>query len=144
MFADCDLKGTSLSEFFRERFVEALVCGISYMVVDFPRTAGRALTRAEEDASGQSRAFLVEYGADEVINWNYDATGRAGVGGNPDFLPAAIEGDGREVGEGNAVGLLRPGELPNLPQGGRAEARWSWWTKDGTAWRRSDGFRYSR
>src|SRR6185437_12901559 len=33
---DCDLKGTSLSEFFRQRFVETLVCGSSYIVVDFP------------------------------------------------------------------------------------------------------------
>jgi hypothetical protein len=42
---DCDLKGTSLSEFFRKRFVEALVYGSSYLVVDFPRTTGPALTR---------------------------------------------------------------------------------------------------
>jgi hypothetical protein len=74
-FADCDLKGTRLSQFFRERFTEMLVCGSSYVVVDFPRTAGRAATRAEEDASGQSRGFLVEYGADEVINWNRDERG---------------------------------------------------------------------
>jgi hypothetical protein len=73
---DCDLKGTSLSEFFRQRFVDALVCGASYIVVDFPRTpGGNALTRAEEDALGRSRAYLMDYGADEVINWNYDQTG---------------------------------------------------------------------
>ena len=45
------------------------------MVVDFPRMDGAALTRAEEDASGRSRAYLVDYGPDEVINWNYDETG---------------------------------------------------------------------
>ena len=49
---DCDLKGTNLSEFFRQRFVQALVCGSSYVVVDFPRAGGPAQTRAEEDASG--------------------------------------------------------------------------------------------
>jgi len=43
--------------------------------VDFPRTTGPALTRAEEDAAGTSRAYLVDYGADEVINWNYDPNG---------------------------------------------------------------------
>ncbi len=74
-FADCDLKGARLSAFFREQFIQMLVSGSSYIVVDFPRTAGRALTRAEEDASGQSRAFLVNYGADEVINWNRDERG---------------------------------------------------------------------
>src|ERR1022692_4790461 len=46
---DCDLKGTKLSEFFRQRFVQMLVCGCSYIVVDFPRTDGAALTRADED-----------------------------------------------------------------------------------------------
>ncbi len=34
---DCDLKGTNLSEFFRRQFVEALVCGKSYVLIDFPR-----------------------------------------------------------------------------------------------------------
>jgi len=44
-FADCDLKGTRLSQFFRERFTQMLVCGSSYVVVDFPRAAGRAATQ---------------------------------------------------------------------------------------------------
>jgi hypothetical protein len=69
---DCDLKGTNLHEFFRQRFAQTLVCGRSYVVVDFPRASGPALNRAEEDASGQSRAYLTDYSADEVINWNYD------------------------------------------------------------------------
>ena len=72
---DCDLKGTNLHEFFRQRFVQTMVCGASYVVVDFPKAGGAAQTRAEEDASGRSRAYLTEYGADEVINWNYDETG---------------------------------------------------------------------
>src|SRR5689334_9165843 len=50
---DCDLKGTSLSEFFRQQFVRAAVSGSSCIVVDFPRVGGAALTRAEEDASGR-------------------------------------------------------------------------------------------
>ncbi len=73
---DCDFKGTSLTEFFRQGMVETLVCGSSYIVVDFPRAQGPASTRAEEDASGRSRAYLVNYGPDEVINWSYDDTGR--------------------------------------------------------------------
>jgi len=75
---DCDLKGTSLSEFFRQRFVDAMVCGSSCTVVDFPRADadGRiATTRAEEDALGRSRAYLTDYRPDEVINWNYDQQG---------------------------------------------------------------------
>jgi hypothetical protein len=72
---NCDLKGTSLSEFFRQRLVQALVCGSSYIALDFPRIYGAALNRAEEDAMGRSRAYLVDYWPDEVINWNYDETG---------------------------------------------------------------------
>jgi hypothetical protein len=72
---DCDLKGTSLSEFFRQRFVEALVYGCSYAVVDFPRIDAAVRTRAEEDASGQSRAYLMDYSPHEVINWNHDQLG---------------------------------------------------------------------
>jgi hypothetical protein len=72
---DCDLKGTNLTEFFRRRFVETLVCGASYVAIEFPRTEGSARTRAEEDSSGRSRAYLVDYGADEVINWSYDHSG---------------------------------------------------------------------
>ena len=72
---DCDLKQTNLHEFFRQRFIQTMVCGRSYIVVDFPRGAGPALSRAEEDASGRSRAYLVDYSAEEVINWNYDPTG---------------------------------------------------------------------
>jgi hypothetical protein len=72
---DCDLQGTSLTEFFRRQFVQMLVCGASYTVVDFPRADGWALTRAEEDASGRSRAYLVDYSPEEVINWNYDRGG---------------------------------------------------------------------
>lgn len=74
---DCDLKGTTLSEYFRQRFVDALVCGCSYTVVEFPRGNGDGTpaSRAEEDASGRSRAYLVDYRPDEIINWNYDPQG---------------------------------------------------------------------
>lgn len=72
---DCDLKGTGFHQFFRERFVETMVCGASFIAVEFPKGDGAALTRAEEDATGRSRAYLVEYSADEVINWNHDSTG---------------------------------------------------------------------
>lgn len=75
LYDNCDLKGTNLCEFFRQRFIQALVCGSSYVVVDFPKGEGEARSRAEEDASGRSRAYLTDYGPDEVINWNHDQTG---------------------------------------------------------------------
>ncbi len=72
---DCDLKGASLAEFFRKQFIEALICGKSYVLVDFPRLNRPAVNRAEEDEQGASRAYLVNYTADELINWSHDEHG---------------------------------------------------------------------
>ena len=76
LFADdCDLKGTSIAEFFRQRIVQTLVQGRSYIVVDFPRSSVSISNRAEEDAVGRSRAYLVDYSPEELINWSYDDRG---------------------------------------------------------------------
>jgi hypothetical protein len=72
---DCDLKGTHVAEFFRRQFIEALVSGKSFVLIDFPRVVRPAGTRAEEDERGASRAYLVSYSADELINWSYDDHG---------------------------------------------------------------------
>jgi hypothetical protein len=72
---NADLRGTTLTQFLKEQLTEALVCGKSYMVVDFPKNSAPALTRADEDASGRSRGYLVGYTADEVINWSYNDLG---------------------------------------------------------------------
>ncbi len=72
---DCDRKGTSLTDHFRQRFVETLVCGESHILIDFPRVEAHAETRAEEDALGLSRAYLIGYGADDLINWSFDSQG---------------------------------------------------------------------
>src|SRR5207248_10850232 len=71
---NCDLKGKSLAEFFRDQMIEALVCGRSHILVDFPRSKP-AVNRAEEDARGNSRAYLVGYSAEELINWSRDEHG---------------------------------------------------------------------
>jgi hypothetical protein len=72
---DADRKGSSLTDFFRRQFIESLVTGSSYVLVDFPRLAGLVETRAEEDASGASRAYLVEYSPEDLINWSLDERG---------------------------------------------------------------------
>lgn len=72
---DCDLRGTSLTDFFRGAFVDALVCGSSYMLIDFPRSAWPAGNRAAEDALGTSRAYLAGYAPEDVINWSFDEHG---------------------------------------------------------------------
>jgi hypothetical protein len=72
---NADLRGTTLTQFFKEQMTEALVCGKSYVVVDFPKTAEPVRNRADEDASGRSRAYLMGYTADEVINWSHNDRG---------------------------------------------------------------------
>jgi hypothetical protein len=72
---NCDLHGTTLTQFFKQQLTEAMVCGKSYVVVDFPRIENAPLTRADEDASGRSRAYLVGYSAEELINWSHDPQG---------------------------------------------------------------------
>ncbi|MGD1091273.1 MAG: hypothetical protein ABSB35_04675 [Bryobacteraceae bacterium] len=72
---DVDQKGTGLTDFCRKQFIEALITGASFVLVDFPRLPLSAGSRAEEDALGASRAYLVEYGADDVINWSLDERG---------------------------------------------------------------------
>ena len=72
---DADLEGRSLLEFSRRAFIQALVFQQSYALIDFPRAAGRAATRAEEDALGQSRAYLVNCAPTDLINWRPDRWG---------------------------------------------------------------------
>jgi hypothetical protein len=68
--------GMFAEDCFRRQFVEALVCGKSYVLIDFPRLNEPVGTRAEEDERGASRAYLVSYAADELINWSYDEYGQ--------------------------------------------------------------------
>lgn len=72
---DCDLKGTTLNDFLSRQLIEAMVSGTSFILVDFPRASGPAENRAQEDALGRSRAYLVDYAQDDVINWSYDDQG---------------------------------------------------------------------
>ncbi len=72
---DCDRRGTSLSNFFRRCLIDTLITGRSHILIDFPRIAGAASNRAEEDAAGLSRAYLVRYQAEELINWSTDEFG---------------------------------------------------------------------
>ena len=72
---DCDLRGNSLTDFFRKQLTRTLVFGRSHILVDFPRLTGLPANRAEEEAAGGSRAYLVDYGPGEVINWSHDDRG---------------------------------------------------------------------
>jgi len=89
----CDRQGTSLTDFFRAQFTEALIQGRSYILADFPRTGQQARNRAEEDALGASRAYLTGYSIEHLINWSRDEYGqfewvvlRAGTGDDQRWL----------------------------------------------------------
>ncbi len=72
---DCDLRGTTLAEFFKRQLTNTLIFGSSYTAVEFPRMTEPAASRAEEDAKGRSRGYLVEYSPEQVINWARDVRG---------------------------------------------------------------------
>jgi hypothetical protein len=72
---DCDLRGSTVSDFYRRQLVEALVSGRSYVVIDFPRTSRPAGSRAEEEELGVSRGYLTDFPASAAINWQRDEHG---------------------------------------------------------------------
>jgi len=92
---DADLEGRSLLEFSRRAFIQALVFQQSYALIDFPRVAAPAATRADEDALGRSRAYLVNFSPMDLINWRLDRHGnfewavlRTETSYQPDYLSA--------------------------------------------------------
>jgi hypothetical protein len=72
---DCDRRNTTLSSFFRQCLTDALVAGKSHILIDFPRTSATANNRAEEDAAGVSRAYLIRYEVEDLTNWSVDERG---------------------------------------------------------------------
>jgi hypothetical protein len=72
---DCDRHGASTATFFQTCFTDALVTGISHILIDFPKSSAIPATRAEEDATGISRAYVVRYQAEDLVNWSIDERG---------------------------------------------------------------------
>jgi hypothetical protein len=71
---DCDFRGSSLTAFLRKTLTSSLVSGRSYVLIDFPAPVTEAMNRAEEELSGQSRAYLA-FQAEELTNWGLDELG---------------------------------------------------------------------
>lgn len=72
---NCDCRNTNIFELLRQTFVETLVFGESYVRIDFPNSQDEASSRAEEDATGASRAYLAPCSPLELINWSRDDSG---------------------------------------------------------------------
>jgi hypothetical protein len=52
-----------------------LVCGASYILVDFPKSDHKPTNRAEEDALGTARAYINQCPPETLINWSLDPRG---------------------------------------------------------------------
>src|SRR5262249_6601818 len=72
---NCDLHNTSFLAALRKAFTTALVYGRSYFLIDFPKTGILPRSRADEEESGASRAYISHYGPQDVINWDRDDKG---------------------------------------------------------------------
>ena len=52
-----------------------LIAGQTHILVDFPRISNVPNNRAEEDATGLSRAYIVQYQSEDLMNWCVDECG---------------------------------------------------------------------
>ena len=68
---DCDLKGTNLTEFFRQRYRGALVYGRSHILVDFPRwtAAGEPGGRGCERGSREPTWWVIRLRTSSTGAW---------------------------------------------------------------------------
>ena len=115
---DCDMQGTSFTDFFRSTFVTALVCGTSYVLIDFPalrvaagKPRGGRGTRGLESLPGGIPArgtHQLEHGR----------AGQPGMGcaSNHEVPPANHRGYHHH--RRDPLELLRQGAVPGLPPGG--------------------------
>jgi hypothetical protein len=76
LFQDCDRNGTSVSDFFRKRFIEALVYGRAFVALEFPNTEIQFATRRDEESAGADRGFLAGIHPMDVVNWHHSEEGR--------------------------------------------------------------------
>ncbi len=86
---NCDLRGTTLTQFFKQQMTEALVCGKSYVVVDFPRTGWPGVDASRRRRVGAQPGLsggLQRRRADQL---ELRPARRTGVGGDPDVAAEA-------------------------------------------------------
>lgn len=108
LMEDVDLTGRNLHVFARDVFEDALVCGLSHILVDYPRLdAGRTLA---EERDGGARPYAVHVRADQIVGWRVDDDGGRPVLAQLRLRETAVEGDGA-FGERcvERVRVLEPG-----------------------------------
>lgn len=108
LMEDIDLTGRNLHVFARDVFADALVHGLSHILVDYPRIAP-GQTLADERALG-ARPYAVHVKADQVIGWRVeDGSGRPRLT-QLRLRESVVEGDGA-FGEQTVerIRVLEPG-----------------------------------
>ena len=118
--------------------MEALVCGKSYVLVDFPRLTEPVGDAAEEDDAGRRGRTWWSYAADDLINWSLRRARALSMGGDPDTELAKKDKleDAEWWKQTRWVYYdKRTFRIYEQVEGGRRAGRWSWWTKGGMGWR---------
>jgi hypothetical protein len=77
--ADTDLRGNDLSSVLKDVLLDALLCGRTYLGIDFPRVEG-ASSLAEENALGGARAYAFPIKADGVTDWEHASVSKIDLG----------------------------------------------------------------
>lgn len=64
---DIDLTGRDVTQFAKDVFTDALTCGISYILVDYPRVPEGATLKDEKELA--ARPYFVHIKAEQVLGW---------------------------------------------------------------------------
>ena len=72
---NCDRKGTTLTDFFRETLKNLILYRYSWILIDLPRPNVRPATLAEQQQGGWLDPYLVSYSPRDVLNWAVDESG---------------------------------------------------------------------
>ncbi len=75
-FNDCDKNSSSITDFMRRRFIDALIFGKTFTALEFPKREKSFTTRLEEERSGADRGYLTAIDPNDVVNWNYGSEGK--------------------------------------------------------------------
>lgn len=75
-FNDCDRNGTSITDFLRKRFIDALIFGKAYIALEFPKSETSFSSRLEEEVLGIDRGYLTSIHPADVVNWEYSPDGK--------------------------------------------------------------------
>ncbi|MBM3761213.1 MAG: hypothetical protein FJW36_13310 [Acidobacteria bacterium] len=75
-FEDCDRNGTSITDFLRKRFIDALIFGKSFIALEFPKREKSLSSRLEEEELGFDRGYLTSIHPTDVVNWEHNSDGK--------------------------------------------------------------------